>query len=183
MTHFENAGPQNTKETIDLAVKTAKDWGIKDIVVATVTGASMADFPDDKDLNVVCVTHACGFKEPGELEMSGETINTLTSRGFKVYTASHTFGAADRGVSYKLGGVTPPEMIAHTLRFFGQGMKVAVEAAVMAADGALIPPGVPVVSLGGTKTGLDTAIIVRAAHSRDILDTKINEVICMPIEK
>jgi len=183
MMYFEKAGPHNTKEAIDLAIKTAKERGIKHIVVATTTGACMENFPEQKDLNVVCVTHAYGFKEPGLLEVSADTLAALISRGFKVYTASHTFGAADRGVSNKLGGVTPPEMIAHALRFFGQGMKVAVEIATMAADGGLVPAGVDIISLGGTRTGLDTAIILKAAHSRDILDTKINEVICMPIEK
>lgn len=49
------------------------------------------------------------------------------------------------------------EVIAHTLRFFGQGMKVCVEIAVMAADGGLIPPNIPILSIGGTGRGADTA--------------------------
>ena len=84
-------------------------------------------------------------------------------------------------MSGSFGGVYPVEMIAHTLRFFGQGMKVCVEIATMAADGGLLPPNEPIVAIGGTGRGADTAVIMRAAHANHILETKIDRILCKPI--
>ena len=181
--YFDKAGEQNTKACVEEAMRVAKERGIKDVVIATVYGGSMEYFPDPTDYNGVCITHSYGFKVPGENQMSDDVRRRLQDRGFKVYTSSHALGSTDRGVSVKSGGTSPAEMIATTLRFFGQGMKVAVEVATMAADGGLIKPGVPIIAFGGTSRGLDTAIIMRAAHARDILETTIEEIICMPKEK
>jgi hypothetical protein len=78
--------------------------------------------------------------------------------------------------------VYPPEIIAHALRMFGQGVKVAVEIAVMALDAGLIPYGGPVVAVGGTGKGADSAIVVAPQHSTDIFGVKVQEIICKPRE-
>ena len=62
---------------------------------------------------------------------------------------------------------------------FGQGTKVCVEIALMAADaGALI--GKPVLCIGGSGTGADTALILTPVHQKDFLNMKIHEIICKP---
>lgn len=94
--------------------------------------------------------------------------SSLREKGFQVYASSHALSGAERGITGKFGGVAPVEIIAHTLRFFGQGMKVCVEIAAMAADGGFIPPNVPILSIGGTGRGADTAVIMRAAHANHI---------------
>ena len=63
---------------------------------------------------------------------------------------------------------------------FGQGTKVCVEISVMAVDAGLIPYMQPVIAIGGSGHGSDTALIIRTAHANKILDTKIDEVICKP---
>ena len=65
----------------------------------------------------------------------------------------------------------------HTLRMLGQGTKVCVECAVMALDCGAIQPG-PVVCVGGTGAGADTAWILRPAHAQNILDVKLDRLIC-----
>jgi len=72
------------------------------------------------------------------------------------------------------------ELIAHTLYCFSQGMKVAVEIAVMAADANLISPKEEVIAIGGTGQGADTAIVVKPAYSTNFFDLKIREIIAMP---
>ncbi len=47
--------------------------------------------------------------------------------------------------------------MAATLRTLGQGVKVCFECAVMALDADVIEWGKPVVALGGTASGADTA--------------------------
>jgi hypothetical protein len=101
----------------------------------------------------------------------------------KVLTTTHVLSGAERGLSRKFGGVYPVEIIAHTLRMFGQGVKVCVEVAVMALDAGMIPYGEEVIAVGGTGRGADTAVIIKPAHANSILDTWISEIICKPKER
>ena len=50
----------------------------------------------------------------------------------------------------------------------------------MAADAGLIPSGEPVIAVGGSSHGADTALILRAANSSRILNTKVEEILCKP---
>ncbi|MGE5543686.1 MAG: hypothetical protein ACM3UW_01810, partial [Bacillota bacterium] len=69
---------------------------------------------------------------------------------------------------------------AQTLRMFGQGVKVAIEIATMAKDAGMIPHDTEVVSIAGTATGADSAIVVLPAHSNYFWETQVREIICMP---
>ena len=51
----------------------------------------------------------------------------------------------------------------------------------MAVDSGLAPYMEPIIAVGGTAHGVDTALILRASHAGKILDTKIDEIICKPI--
>jgi hypothetical protein len=70
--------------------------------------------------------------------------------------------------------------MAWTLRTFGQGTKVAVEIALMAADAGLVRTDEEIISMGGTAKGVDTALVVRPANSYHFFDLKVREVICKP---
>jgi hypothetical protein len=50
----------------------------------------------------------------------------------------------------------------------------------MALDAGLIPYGKPVIALGGTGRGTDTASIITPGYSSSVLDTKIHEIVCKP---
>lgn len=178
--YFNTIGKENTKETIDLALKAAKENGIKHIVVASNTGYTLDFFEDISNLNVVCVTHAYGYAEAGKSDMPKDNRAKLEARGIKVLTTTHVLSGAERGLSSKFGGVSPVEVMAHTLRMFGQGTKVCVEVATMAVDAGLVPYMEPVIAIGGSAHGADTAIILKPSHASKILDTKINEIICKP---
>jgi hypothetical protein len=70
--------------------------------------------------------------------------------------------------------------MAWTLRTFGQGTKVAVEIALMAADAGLVRTDADILSLGGSGEGVDTALLIRPANSSRFFDLKVREVICKP---
>jgi hypothetical protein len=74
----------------------------------------------------------------------------------------------------------PVGIIAQTLRLFGQGMKVVVEIAAMAADAGVIPVDKDVLVIAGSGRGADTAVILRAANSHRIFDMVIKEIIAKP---
>jgi hypothetical protein len=177
--YFETPGKHNTQETLRLAVEAAKENGITHIVVASNTGETALPLLGC-GLQVVCVSHAYGFMEKGKNELSAETRARLEGGGIRVCTAAHVLSGAERGISKRLGGAYPAELIAHTLRMLGAGVKVCVECAVMALDAGLIPYGEKIVAIAGTKSGADTAMILTPGYASDILDTYINEIICKP---
>jgi len=85
-----------------------------------------------------------------------------------------------RAVRKKLGTYELEEIIAYTLRIFGEGTKVAVEIALMAADAGLISTREPCISVGGTDRGADTAILLRPAHAQNFFDIRIMEILAKP---
>ena len=180
--YFINLGKENTQSTIDAAIKTAKEKNIKNIVIASSTGFTFdhIDFTDSSDINFVCVTHSYGYPNPGKNDMPQDKREELTQKGVKVLTTSHVLSGAERGISAKFGGVSPVEIIAQTLRMFGQGTKVCVEVSTMALDAGLIPYNEPIIAIGGSAHGADTAIILTPAHASKIFDTKIHEIIRKP---
>lgn len=183
--YFETKGRENTENTLKLAVETANALGIKHIVLATTDGGTakmMADSIDHEGITVTAVTHAFGQAEPNTNPMSDDLRRYLTEKGFRVCTAAHALSGAERSLSNTFTGVYPVEIIAHTLRMFGQGTKVCVEICAMAADAGLIRTGEPVVAVGGTGRGADTAVVLRSEVSSRILKTKIDRIICKPID-
>ncbi len=87
---------------------------------------------------------------------------------------------AERALSTSFGGAYPVEIIAHTLRMFGAGVKVAAEIGSMALDAGLIPYGESIIAIGGTKRGADTAVRMVPHHAKSIFETKMREIFCMP---
>ena len=177
---FEKPGKENTRAALELAVRTAREGGIRYLVLASTEGGTPAELPDTQGLQVVVVTTAYGSKVVGENRLTQETRKQLEEKGYQVCTAAHALSGAERGLSSVFHGVYPLEIMAAALRMFGQGMKVCVEVATMAADAGMIPGGEPVVAVGGTGHGADTAVILRAAGSSHILDTRVEEVLCKP---
>jgi hypothetical protein len=177
--YFEEKGKANTAATAREVIRVAKQRKINYIVVASNTGET-AEFFKGTDFNIVIVTSAYGFAKKGESQMSDEKRKELEGSGMKIVTCSHVLSGAERSLSRKFGGVYPVEIIANTLRMFGQGVKVGVEISTMALDSGAIPYGEEIIAVGGTTRGADTAIIIKPEHANDILSTKICEIICKP---
>lgn len=178
--YFSGTGKENTQKTVEIALKTALERGIKNIVVASNKGETAKLLKNDKGINIVAVTHANGYAGPGLAEIDEQTRNELINDGIKVLTTTHVLSGAERGISKTFGGVYPVEIIAQTLRMLGQGTKVTVEVSVMALDAGLIPYGEPIIAIGGSGRGADTCVIITPSHASSIFETKINEVICKP---
>lgn len=181
-TYWQEKGKINTEGTIKLALERARELGLKDIVIASATGYSANLCLGHKEMNIVCVTHQAGFKKPGEIEMDAAIRRRLEEGGIKVLTTTHLLAGLDRALRFAFQGIYPAEIIANTLRLFGQGTKVAVEVAGMALDAGLIPAGVDIIALGGSNEGVDTALVLQPAHSQDFFATRIREIICKPRE-
>ena len=100
-----------------------------------------------------------------------------------MYTGTHFFGGVGRAVRLKFGGLEVDELVAHTLRIFGQGIKVTVEIAIMALDAGLIPHGKEIIVIGGAGQGADTAVVCLPSHGKEFFSFEIREIICKPRHK
>ena len=181
--NVESRTPSKTElETLFTAVKKrAEELGIKTILVASSsgeTGARTAEF--FQGYNVVVVTHSTGFVAPDVQELTGENRERIIKAGGKILTTTHAMGGIGRAIRRKFDTCQVDEIIANTLRIFGQGVKVAVEIAIMAADSGLISVKEHVISIGGTGKSADTALVLKAANVQDFFDVKVNEVIRKP---
>lgn len=182
MTVYSTPGKINTEATVHIALEEAQKRGIRHIVIASYTGFTAEYFKGHSELNIVVVRGTFGFsaKESNAIRMSEDVYHELISQGIQVVTAAHALSGAERSLSTSFKGVYPVEIISHTLRMFGQGTKVCVECASMACDSGAIPAGEPVIAIAGTAEGADTAIILKAANTHRILETRICEYLCKP---
>jgi hypothetical protein len=159
----------------------AEELGVKTILVASTSGETGAKVAESfRGYNVVVVTHSTGFVGPDIQELKTKNRERILKAGGKILTTTHAFGGLGRAVRRKFGTYQSDEIVANTLRIFGQGVKVAVEIALMAADSGLISLKEDVISIGGTGEGADTALALRPANVQDFFDVKVHEIICKP---
>ena len=86
----------------------------------------------------------------------------------------------ERAILKQFHTLMPLEVMAYTLRLFGEGTKACVECSVMAADAGLIPVDRDVIAIGGTQVGEDTALVLQPACSSRFFDLEIREIIAKP---
>ncbi len=182
--YFEGKGRDYTAETAKLAVRRARELGIKNIVVASNTGFTAQAFLDELggkgDIALSVVTHHIGFHNPGEDQMSAGMREKLAAAGCKVLTTTHLFANIERAITGKFGGLYPGGIVSATLRCFGQGTKVCFEIVGMAIDAGMIPHDEEVVVAAGSGGGADTSLVMKPAHAKSFFDTQVLEVICKP---
>lgn len=179
--YYPAPGEGNTEKTLKAAKARADELGIRNIVISSTRGGTgLAAAEVFKGYNLVVVTHVAGFREPGKIEMSDETVEEIKKKGGKVLTTVHAFGGVASAIQKKFDTLESGLLISNVLRMFGQGMKVTVETIIMAADAGLLPMDEDVVSIAGTGRGADTAIVAKPAHSSQMFDLFVKEIISKP---
>ncbi|MEM2341457.1 MAG: pyruvate kinase alpha/beta domain-containing protein [Candidatus Bathyarchaeia archaeon] len=185
--YFESGGRHNTDDALRLAKERALKKGIKNVILASITGFSaeraLEIFKDTNiKLIVVGLRGPPGSPFPGFPEKLRKILEEM----------GHNFCYAS-DIKYYF-----PEDVQKTLCRFCEGLKVCVEVTLVATEAGFIKPGEEVIALGGTGRlgyekggGLDTAIVIEAIGSRDFLNLetifgrkeerrKIKEIICKP---
>jgi hypothetical protein len=179
--YHREPGKQNTQKTLEIAAQRAMALGIKDVLVASTSGETgLLAARIFSGSNVVVVTHSTGFLKPDHQQLRPELRGKLEKEGATALTGQNAWGGVGRAVRKKLDTYELEEIIAYTLRIFGEGTKVAVEIALMAADAGFVSTQKPCISIGGTGQGADTAIILRPAHAQNFFDMKILEILAKP---
>jgi hypothetical protein len=179
--YFDRPGPTNSDETIAAAVQRAEELGIRHLVVASTSGdtaVKLRQAVGDRDMHVVCVTYHAGF-HGGDETMPPERRQGLRDMGIDVVICPHALSGVERSLKNSFGTLGPVELMAYAYRRFGEGMKVAIEVAVMAADCAVVPTSGDIIALGGSGKGCDAAIVLKAAHQNNFFDLRVREIIAM----
>ena len=174
----------NSEQTFEIAMKRAEELETA-IVIATTTGQTAIRFMEAEKKagfkqKIIFVTHAYGSREKGANILPEDTRKQLIEDGATVITAAHALSAGERGLSGVYKGIYPLELVAMVLRQVSRGFKVCYEIALMAADAGAVGYQVPVVCIGGSGHGADTACVVTTAYSSDMTNLKINEILCKP---
>ena len=179
--YFESPGSKNTEEVLRIAKQRAEELGIKTIVVASTRGDTAVKAMDAlQGLRVIIVSHVTGFYEPDAQQFTEENRKIVESKGGIIVTAAHAFAGLSRAMRHKYNMYVLGEVIADTLRIFGQGTKVACEIALMAVDSGLVRTDEEVIAIGGTDQGADTALVLRPANTHRFFDLKVKEILCKP---
>ena len=185
--YFEKPGPKNTIRVIGAVTDFLVNSNIKHVVVASTRGdtaVSLSDHITDSTISIICVAEHSGFVGEDRQLLSTENRDRLTEKNVEILICPHALSGIERSISKKFGGISHVEIIAHTLRLFGgEGMKVAVEISVMAADAGLIPTDREVLAIGGTGKGADTAVVLKAAHMNNFFEFEIREIIAKPRQR
>ncbi|MFN3762393.1 MAG: pyruvate kinase alpha/beta domain-containing protein [Anaerolineae bacterium] len=179
--YFDQPGPQNTDLTLEAARRRAEELGIRTILVASTTGETGVKAVEVfRGYDVVVVTHSTGFRAPNDQELLPEHRAAIEAGGGRILTCQHAFGGINRAVRRKLNTYLTDEIIAFTLRNFGEGTKVGIEIALMAADAGLVRVGEPCIAIAGTGRGADTALVLKPANAQAFFDLRVMEIIAKP---
>ena len=175
---------KNTVKVLELVREYAEKNNIRSIVIASTRGfvaEKALEILDPERFNIIIVTHVSWFREGVKQEFNEDLHSNLIERGVKVITAAHALGGICSAVDKKYGGLSPGGLIANVLRTFCEGMKVAVEIALMATDAGYVKPGEDVIAVAGTGRGADTAVLITATVSRRFFDLRVKKILAKPI--
>jgi hypothetical protein len=180
---FDQGGEHNTDATLQISLERALALGIKQVVVASSHGSTArkahALFAP-AGIKVVAISICHGWESEGWC-MSAEEKADLQEVGVLVHTGIHALGdGVGSAFSDKHGGRTAEEIVRETFYRFSQGMKVAVECLLMAADAGLLDMSGEVIAIAGTGSGADTAIVCKPAYPRTFHRLEIREVLAKP---
>ena len=179
--YFEKPGLENTEAVLSIARQRAEELGIKTIVVASTRGDTAVKAMDVfRGLRVVVVTHVTGYLEPNTQQFTQENRQIVESKGGVILTTAHAFAGLTRAMREKYQMHIVGDVIADTLRIFGEGIKVACEIPIMAADASLVRTDEDIISIAGTSRGADTALVLRPVNVHNFFDLKVKEILCKP---
>ncbi len=177
--YFETPGRANTEATLRAARQRAEALGIRQVVVASTHGytakQAKAIFAG-LAVEIIAVPICASFAEEGWTMSPGERA-ALEALGIKVLASMHSLGD---DVNDAFGGPTPNKVVRETLYRFCQGMKVAVEVAIMAADAGLLDMSREIIAVAGSSEGADTAIVLKPAYARRFTQLEIREILAKP---
>jgi len=159
ITYFEVSGKENVDRTLELVKRLAEEHGFKNVIIASTTG-----FTAEKAYDV--------FRNMDvTLTFVGTERNRFPIDLLKKLEEKRHHVCFSREISYDY-----PELAKLAYRRFSQGVKVAVELAMIAAEKGFVSTEEDVICVGKW----DTALIIKPSKSDNFSELKVRELICMP---
>jgi len=160
--YFKNGGKQNTKETLLVVKEAIKTYKPEAVVIGTLSGQSAleaAKILKNTNVRILAVPFQMNHWDKWGAPKK-EIVIEAKSLGVEFITNEPVVKSLDRN---------KPEITA-AWRVVSRGFKVGIQCASMAVDTGMIEEGSTVISLGGTKQGVDTAIVVHTYGYEKILE-------------
>jgi len=190
--YFAEYGPQNTAEVIQAVVERLQDGDLSTLVVASTSGRTPLKFAQQigESVRIVCVSDPpqadCYPGITPENRKLLETLGVLIIDRVPYASTAYSSGASEN----VYGALDLRVLFFDAFRMVGgNGLKVAIEVGLMATDGGAVQPGERLIAVGGTSEGADTAIVMKAAFSQNLMakdPTKrpeVCEILAMPTTK
>ena len=180
--YFEEGGAEHTDLTLDLSLKAAKELGIGKVVVASNTGETgikAAEKIKGSGVELIVVGHQTGFPVPGKNQFLPENRKKIEALGAKVCLGSDVLTNSIR-MRQRLGH-SHLSYITSTL--ISMKVKVNVEVVAKATDEGLLEPEERVVSVAGSHKGADTAVVLTADETSNVLSIRPLQYITMPLSR
>lgn len=190
--YFHVCGQVNTKKTLELALQKARELNIGKLVVASETGLSAlkaTKLLHDSEIKLIVVTSAAGTKIEntviGDLQIGipdPKIWTHLEKEGATIVRATDPLYNIGAALEHQ-GIPTLATIIRRILGLISSGTAVCVTTVLMATDNGVLIDGEVVVAAAGSWLGLDTALVVQATNSVNLLRTgaiQIKEIICKP---
>jgi hypothetical protein len=191
--YFEEPGPENSDLVIEAVSQRLEAGGVKKVIVASTSGETALKLARNLKgkAEMICVSEAPYRRERGaewpclkpELKKKMEKLGVaVIDKAPEVFFNSVSESAPWRDAF-------PERLVRETLYCFGQGLKVAVEVALVAVSCGYVSPFEDVIGIGGMGSGADTAIILKATYPPCLFDKdptkrlEIKEIIAMPMTK
>ena len=170
--YFDKPGAGNTDATLQAVNERLKEGDIRQVAVATSTGATAlraAELIDVPDVQIFGI-HFQSNQWDQYSKPEPEIVEKATALGVRFIPDAPT-------VTFfrDIDGESPD-----TLRKFGQGVKVAAEVVLMATETDLISPGDVVIGVGGTGRGADAALVCIATTPDEVGKLSIREILAKP---
>ncbi len=181
--YFKKLGKENTEKAIELAIKRAKENDIEKIVVATSsgeTGLKVIEACKGENIQIIPVMLGAGSKYSGSEEWQ-RNKKEYERLEVKYVQGIQAFSGVERAIKDRWDTAGPVMILSDALRIPGEGFKVGIEVAVMAADAGLVSPNENIITIAGTSTGADTVLVVKPAYSNNFFDFAVNEIVCKPL--
>jgi hypothetical protein len=191
--YFDEPGEENTQWVVEAVSQRLEVGGIRTVIVASTSGETAVAFARSLKCKaeLICVSEAPYRREWGEEWpcLKQEFRQELEGLGATIIDkAPYVFHSSVLEVA-RWPGAFPERLVKETLYSFGQGLKVAVEVALIGVSCGYVTPYEDVIGVGGSSNGADTAIVLRATYPASLFDKdpakrlEIREIIAMPISK
>lgn len=176
ITYFTKGGDDNTEAVMEIALDRYQQGGIDAVVIASTEGKTAAKAAEVFSAAGVPLL-IVGEVLDGKQSPSSEMVASLESKGHQV------IWGLPMGQMSKFSRDESAKLVGDAYKRISEGFKVVCEIVLMATNAGYLKKGAKVLSIAGTHSGADTAIVALASGYEDFLKFQVLEILCKPYQR